>query len=117
VVHDILGYPYPYLSENLCPTLPPRKQNAYRDLPKVRTSVTHPRISIDVDHVSVTTIQMMQPRRGCRRDRMRAKLWKYVRPVTWCVIVPLAFVELIFVQRFAWEFSPSIWRFAGSIFA
>ena len=94
-----------------------RKQTAYRDLPKAKTSVTHPRISIEADHVSVTAIQMVQPRRISRRDKMRAMLWEHVRPIAWCVIVPLAFVELIFVLRFAWEVTPSIWRFAGSIFA
>jgi hypothetical protein len=67
--------------------------------------------------VSVTTIQVAQPRRVSQRDTLRAELWEYVRPITWCVIVPLAFVELIFVLCCAWEFAPLISCFAGSIFA
>jgi hypothetical protein len=59
-----------------------RKQNAYRDLPKAKTSVTHPRISIEADHVSATAIQMVQPRRISRRDKMRAKLWEYASPIS-----------------------------------
>jgi hypothetical protein len=67
--------------------------------------------------VSVTAIRIVQPRRISRRDKMRAKLWEYAGPIAWCMIVPLAFVELIFVLRFAWKITPSIWRFAGSISA
>ena len=52
-----------------------RKQNAYCNLPKAKTLVTHPRISIEADNVTVTAIQMVQPRRISRRDRTRAKLW------------------------------------------
>src|SRR4051794_35959040 len=94
-----------------------RKQNAYRDLLRAKTSVTHPRISIGADQVSIAAIQMMQPRCLSRRDKMRAALWEYVSPITWCVIIPVAFAELIYVLRFAWKFIPSIWRFAGSISA